>query len=107
MSIMTALAALPFFCGSVDIKPHTKLFVGDELKQFWPGKWYFGGGDQADPKNGGAWLQFDYSGKGPLPKPIEFVAKIGERFPIGQSYFVFVRNYYEGEMEVSVGDISR
>lgn len=92
---------------AAETKTYSKLLVGDDLKQFWLGKWYFGGGDQADPKNSGAWLQFDYPGNGPLPEPIKIAVKIGERLPIGRGYYVFVRNYYEGQMEVTVGDISR
>ena len=84
----------------------TKLWKGEQL-------WGFGGGKyqgSGDPKNwrsmAGAVLSFRYPGRGPLPEPMEFVVPIGRTLPVG-NYRLFVKNFYRGEMDATLGDISK
>ena len=85
------------------------MWKGEELWQFAesgqgkysgtpdPGKW------QELP---GVILSFNYSGKGPLPAAREFVLKLEKPLPLG-SYRLFVKNFYLGKMEATLGDVTR
>ena len=82
----------------------TKLWKGEELWQFGGSKYAVAASDwQSSP---GSFFGFNYSGKGPLPKPIEFIIPIGQALPLG-SYRLFVKNFYLGKMEATLGDITK
>src|SRR5947207_173340 len=83
--------------------PFTLLWKGKDL-------WKFGGGAfHGDPQDWqgmpGSVLAFQYEGKGPLPKPLEFVIPLEKTLPFG-TYRLFVKNFYLGKMEATVGDIT-
>ena len=85
--------------------PFTKLWKGEELWQFGGSKYAGAAGEwQSSP---GSLFGFKYSGKGLLPKPIEFIIPIGQTLPLGSSYRLFVKNFYLGKMEVTLGDITK
>lgn len=51
----------------------------------------------------GAVIGFMYSGAGPLPPPIEFKIPLEKALPPG-TYRLFVKNFYHGSMEATLGD---
>lgn len=83
------------------------------FSQMWKGKemWQFGGGKYTGPQKSwkdmpGSLLRFNYSGKGPLPAPIDLVIPLEKPLPLG-AYRLFVKNSsYLGKMEATVGDIT-
>ncbi len=86
----------------------------DGLSKMWKGKdlWVFGqsgkyAGSETDwHAMPGATLSFSYAGKGPLPAPQEFVVTLDAPLPLG-TYRLFVKNFYRGKMEATVGDITK
>jgi hypothetical protein len=88
----------------------TRLWKGEELWAFADGAGSKYGGAK-EPKDwhsmSGVTLSFQYSGKGPLPAPKEFVVKLDQRLPLGPSYRLFVKNFYRGRMEATVGDVTK
>src|SRR6266540_5531111 len=88
----------------------TQMWKGEALWPFLPesGGKYAG---SKDPKEWqgipGATLSFNYSGKGPLPAPKDFVIKLDKPLPLGPSYRLFVKNFYVGKMEATLGDVTR
>src|SRR5690242_7477241 len=90
--------------------PFTRLWKGDEL---WPFAGEVGGKYEGskDPKDwhgmGGVIVSFRYSGKRQLPPPKEFVVKLDKRLPLDGSYRLFVKNFYRGKMEATVGDVTK
>jgi len=89
-----------------------------EISQLWVGEqlWAFGGSEyrgDADYRNNGNWrsmpgayVGFRYSGNGPLPEPLEFTIPLDKQLPLG-TYRLFVKNFYRGRMEATLGDITR
>src|SRR6185503_15542604 len=45
------------------------------------------------------------AGRGPLPAPVEFVVPLEKPLPLGV-YRLFVKNYFLGKMEATLGDIT-
>ncbi len=85
----------------------TRLWVGEEM-------WQFGGKrHQGDPAKSwrlipGSRLELQYSGAGPLPKPVEYVIQLdNEPLPLSRVYYLSVKNWYVGTMEATLGDITR
>jgi len=85
----------------------TKTWIGEEL-------WKFGGEKhEGDPKKSwrlipGSKIELQYSGTGPLPKPVEFVIPLdNEPLPLGRVYYLSVKNWYVGKMEAQLGDITQ
>src|ERR1043166_1682117 len=84
-----------------------------KLSRMWKGQdlWAFGGGRYAGkPEEGwqgmaGSTMTLHYSGKGPLPAPKEFVVPLEKPLPLG-NYRLFVKNFYLGSMEATLGDIT-
>lgn len=88
----------------------THLWKGEEL---WPlagagGSKYAG---SQDPKDWhgmpGVILSFSYSGRGPLPAPKELVIPLEKPLPLGSPYRLFVKNFYRGQMEATLGDVTK
>jgi hypothetical protein len=84
-----------------------------KISRMWKGQdlWAFGGGRYAGkPDEGwqgmaGSTMTLHYSGKGPLPAPKEFVVPLEKPLPLG-NYRLFVKNFYLGSMEATLGDIT-
>lgn len=89
--------------GAWAAEPYAQMWKGEEL-------WKFGGGKFAgNPKHwqgmAGSTIGLKYSGKGPLPEPVEFVIPLEKPLPLG-TYRLFVKNFYVGNMEATLGDIT-
>jgi hypothetical protein len=103
------LLVLLFATPTLAAEPFTKLWKGEELHPLAPadaGK-YKG---ETDPKKWhempGVILHFNYSGKGELPKAKEFTIPLEKPLPLG-TYRLFVKNFYVGKMEATLGDVTR
>ena len=94
---------LPTFAAAPAV---TQLWVGTELHQFGGGAY---GGDGSGTHIGmpGANLGLRYEGRGPLPEPVEFVIPLEKKLPLGGVYRLYVKNFYVGRMEATIGDITK
>lgn len=93
--------------------------AGFTFSRMWKGQelWPFateGTGKFAGSKDPSAWrslpgvtLSLRYPGTGPLPAPQEFVIKLDQPLPYGPAYRLFVKNFYRGKMEATLGDVTR
>jgi hypothetical protein len=108
--LLLAFACLAVAAARAENPPVTHLWKGREL-------WAFAGraagkyeGSQ-DPKDWkampGVVLSFSYSGTGPLPAPKEFVIPLEKPLPLGPPYRLFVKNFYRGTMEATLGDVTK
>src|SRR6185436_6380212 len=100
LTLMALMMAVP---AAGQDRKFGKMWTGQEL-------WPFGGGKYAgQPEDwrtiGGSQLGFRYPGKGPLPGPVEFVVPLEKPQPLGV-YRLFVKNYFLGKMEATLGDIT-
>jgi len=97
-----------FFCLAQGQEKFTfsRLWKGQEMWAFGGGR--FAGSSKPEDWRGmaGASLGFQYDGKGPLPEPAVLVIPIGQKLPLGH-YRLFVKNFYRGKMEATLGDITR
>jgi hypothetical protein len=90
--------------------PITHMWKGSELWAFAgkSGGKYQGSEDSKDWKAmPGVVLSFSYSGTGPLPAPKELVIPLQEPLPLGPPYRLFVKNFYRGTMEATLGDVTK
>lgn len=78
------------------------LWLGKDLWQFGGGKYV--GQDDDWKSMPGSTLTLRYD-KGPLPKPVELVIPLKDKLPLGR-YRLFVKNFYIGKMEATLGDIT-
>ncbi len=104
--VFLAAAAAAF----AQVPTFTRMWKGQELWSFAgeAGGKYEGSKDPKDWHSmAGAVVSFHYSGSGPLPAPREFVVKLDKRLPLGPSYRLFVKNFYRGKMEATVGDVTK
>ena len=98
------LAAVP--CHAQN-PPAGKLWLGQQMFPFnGPG-----GDNKGDPTKGfrtipGAFLQFQYSGTGPLPAPQEMVIPLDQPLPAG-TYWLYVKNSNTGKMEATLGEVTK
>jgi len=84
----------------------SKMWKGEEMWSFGGGK-YKGSSDPKDWKGmAGAILGFQYEGKGSLPPPLVLEIPLGQKLPLG-TYRIFVKNFYRGKMEATLGDITK
>lgn len=105
MHRLATIALTVFACaiGARAAEPYAQMWKGEDL-------WKFGGGKYAGAHKdwkgmGGSAFRFRYSGKGPSPQPIDFVIPLEKPLPLG-AYRLFVKNFYLGKMEATVGDIT-
>ncbi|HEV7401781.1 MAG TPA: hypothetical protein VGO11_02600, partial [Chthoniobacteraceae bacterium] len=107
VALVFAALALPANAQNPTI---TRMWKGAELWAFaGPGGSKYQGSE--DPKEWhsmpGVTLSFSYSGKGPLPAPREFVIPLEKPLPLGPPYRLFVKNFYRGKMEATLGDVTK
>jgi serine/threonine protein kinase len=89
---------------AVELRPDfSKMWKGKELWEFGGG--HYGGVEGQWEALAGSTVAFVYTGRGPLPKPIEFVIPLEPPLPMG-NYRLFVKNFYVGKMEATLGDIT-
>ncbi len=84
------LAILAYIVGAQAAEPYAQMWKGQELWKFGGGK--FSGSAKDWHGMAGATLGLNYSGKGPLPGPIEFVIPLEKPLPLG-AYRLFVKNF--------------
>ena len=81
------------------------MWLGKQLWQFGGGR--HGGGAEKDWRSmPGAILGLRYSGRGKLPAPVEFIVTLEQKLPMGE-YNVFVKNFYRGKMEITLGNATK
>jgi hypothetical protein len=100
--VLAALVAAP--SAWAQSEKVNRMWKGKDLWQFGTGK--YGGSETDWQAMPGSVLAFHYEGKGPLPGPAEFVIPLEKPLPLG-AYKLFVKNFYLGKMEATLGDITR
>jgi len=103
--VVAALANVAFVLAAADgAEPFSKIWLGKDLWQFGGGKYPGGSTDWRSMP--GATVSLGYSGKGELPPPVEFNIEMDRPLPMGE-YHVFVKNFYRGKMEITLGNVTR
>jgi len=84
----------------------TRLWTGEELQQLNLGGGKFPGNPKEWQSSAGVAFGFNYPGTGPLPEPIVVKIPLGRTLPLGH-YRLYVKNFYLGKMEATLGDITK
>ena len=103
--LLLALSAAPAF-GQQGRFSFTRLWTGEELQKLNLGGSKFAGDPKEWKSAPGVGFSYNYPGTGPLPAPIVVKIPLGRSLPLGH-YRLYVKNFYRGKMEATLGDITK